>query len=278
MRWRAATLSARLIRMRKAFFTLLASSILCAAPLAAAPGAEPLHVTAALIAEGLPPAHGKPLWVGLRMRQQAGWHTYWKNPGDAGMPTRIEWKLPDGWSASGIMWPAPSRLPVGPLASYGYEGDLVLPVKLLPPANWDGKTPVQISARANWLVCKNVCIPEDGSFTLKLPANPAPAERSLFALWRARVPQPMRFSVATAEKTKDRLLVTLAPAGTGQFFPEHEELVEPGDPPQIKVTGDHVTWSAKLGLQAKDVNPPASVAGVWVPDSGKPLYVETRLK
>jgi DsbC/DsbD-like thiol-disulfide interchange protein len=264
--------------MRRLYFAFLTSSALFAALLAGASAAEALHVTASLITDGANPARDQPLWVGLRMRQQTGWHTYWKNPGDAGMPTRIEWTLPEGWSASGIVWPAPSRLPVGPLASYGYEGDLVLPVKLMPATGWDRITPVQISARANWLVCKDVCIPEDGSFTLKLPANPAPAERSLFAAWRARVPQPTRFSTATAEKIGDRLLVTLAPAGSGQFFPEHEELVEPGDPPQIKASGDHITWSAKLGLQARDVNPPASVAGVWVPDSGKPLFVEAKLK
>jgi DsbC/DsbD-like thiol-disulfide interchange protein len=255
---------------------LVAGCLLFASfPVAAA---EAMHVEASLIASGASPARDAPLWVGLKMRHQAGWHTYWKNPGDAGMPTRIDWTLPAGWSASGIEWPAPARIQLGPLASYGYEGDLVLPVKLIPPSGWDAKSPVRISAKANWLVCKEICIPEGGNFTLSLPARVSEPDRKLFDAWRERVPVSFRFTKATAERNAGRLVVTLEPAGSGQFFPEREELVEPGDPPQVTITGKRATWSAKLGVQGKTLAATAMISGVWVPESGKPLFVQAKLR
>jgi thiol:disulfide interchange protein DsbD len=241
-------------------------------------GAPALHVQASLIAGGAGGARGAPVWVGLKLRHEAGWHTYWKNPGDAGMPTRIEWTLPEGWTAGGIEWPAPERLQIGPLGSYGYEGEVVLPVKLFPPAGWDAKSAVQIGARASWLVCKEQCIPESASVSLSLSARNSEADRSLFELWRLRVPKTFHFTAATAVRNQGRLVLSLAPAGDGQFFPDREELVEPGDPPQVAVNGERVTWSARLGAQGKSITVPASIAGVWVPKSGKPVFVAAVLK
>jgi thiol:disulfide interchange protein DsbD len=261
-------------------YRLLLAAVSAAAVQAGAGSAAPAaaHVTASLVTDSAGAAAGKVLWVGLRMRHDAGWHTYWKYPGDAGMPTRIEWTLPGGWTASSIAWPAPERIQIGPLASYGYEGDTVLPVKLFPPAGWNAKAAARIAARASWLVCKEVCIPEGGDFLLTLPAAANMADSSLLESWRARVPQAFRFTTASAARSGGRLLVTLAPAAAGQFFPEVEELVEPGDAPQLAVSGDRVTWSAKLGVQGNALKTPATIAGVWVPKSGKPVYVEAKLQ
>ena len=260
--------------MRRVLF----ACCLLAAPFATAESSNPLHVNASLIAGDVIHAPNAMIWTGLRMRHQPGWHTYWKNPGDAGMPTRIEWTLPDGWSAGGILWPAPQRIPAGALASYGYDGDLVLPIKLFPPSSWDGKTRVQISAHANWLVCKEQCIPENGTLTLALPATSAAAEQNLLRTWRTRVPQPFRFATASARKSQGRLVITLEPVVAGQFFPEREELIEPGDPPQFTLSGKRATWSARLGVQGKSLSVPATIAGVWVPEQGTPLFVTTKLE
>jgi thiol:disulfide interchange protein DsbD len=259
--------------MRTVFFTAL---VVAASTADAA--AVTQHVDASLVADSGAPAAGAPLWVGLKMHHDAGWHTYWKNPGDAGMPTRITWTLPDGWTASGINWPAPERLQLGPLASYGYAGDAVLPVKLFPPAGWNAKQPAQIVAHTTWLACKEICIPEGADLVLNLPAHNSAADRGLLDTWRARIPQMTRFKTASAERSKDRLVLTLEPAADGQFFPEREELIEPGDPPQLSVNGSRATWSAKLGVQGKTLTAPASVAGVWVPKTGKPVFVEAKLK
>ncbi len=107
---------------------LLALPLLAAAAGTPAAPVEVPHARVELLAARTAAEPGRPLLVGLRIEHEAGWHTYWKNPGDSGMPTRIQWQLPEGWSAGPILWPAPERIRVGPLANFGYEGELLLPV------------------------------------------------------------------------------------------------------------------------------------------------------
>ena len=73
---------------------------------------------------------GKPVWLGLQLAHQPDWHTYWKNSGDSGLPTMLEWQLPDGITAGDIAWPTPKKIPIGTLANYGYEHTVLLPVPL----------------------------------------------------------------------------------------------------------------------------------------------------
>jgi len=75
---------------------------------------------------------GKQVWVGLQLAHQPEWHTYWKNSGDSGLPTQLQWQLPAGVTAGDIAWPNPKKIPIGPLANYGYEGTVLRPVPLLP--------------------------------------------------------------------------------------------------------------------------------------------------
>ncbi|MEN9890852.1 MAG: hypothetical protein RLY78_1147, partial [Pseudomonadota bacterium] len=134
------------------------------------------QVRAELIAhapEGVGP--GKPLWLGLKIEHQPHWHTYWKNPGDSGLPTTLEWQLPAGWAAGDIEWPTPKKLPIGPLMNFGFEGTLLLPVAVQVPAGFNAGQ-ADIKLHAEWLVCKDVCIPESGDFVLSLPAGVAACE------------------------------------------------------------------------------------------------------
>src|SRR5687767_1985282 len=141
---------------------LLSFCLACLAATAlAAPVVKTEHVEADLITEATTARPGKPAVVGLRLRMAPEWHTYWKNPGDSGLPTRIQWVLPEGWKAGEIQWPYPKPLPVGPLMNYGYEDEVVLLSELTPPA--DAKAGAYaIKAKAEWLVCKDICIPEKG--------------------------------------------------------------------------------------------------------------------
>ena len=130
----------------------------------------------ALAPNGLGP--GKTLWLGLELVHQAHWHTYWRNPGDSGLPTELQWKLPTGMVAGPLVWPAPRRIPIGSLANYGYEDTtlLVTPIQMGPsfkPQN--NESSIQIDLRANWLVCKQECIPQEGDFSIKLPIQGATA-------------------------------------------------------------------------------------------------------
>ncbi|HEX7465677.1 MAG TPA: protein-disulfide reductase DsbD domain-containing protein, partial [Usitatibacter sp.] len=119
------------------------------------------HVEADLVADKASAQPGKPLRVGLRLRMEPQWHTYWRNPGDSGLPTKIQWILPEGWKAGEIQWPFPQPLPVGPLMNYGYEDEVVLLAELTPPSSAPAGN-ASIKARADWLVCKDICVPEKG--------------------------------------------------------------------------------------------------------------------
>jgi thiol:disulfide interchange protein DsbD len=117
-------------------------------------------------------APGREMWLGLQIDHAPEWHTYWKNPGDSGLPTTLEWTLPPGWSAGEIDWPAPHGLPVGPLLNFGYEGRLVLPVPLT-LSETAARGPVTLRLKANWLICRIECIPQSGEFELALNSSDA---------------------------------------------------------------------------------------------------------
>ena len=109
---------------------------------------------------------GGTITVALEENIRAGWHTYWINPGDAGAGHEINWTLPPGWKAGAIQWPTPKRLPVGPLMDYGYEGKLWLLQMLTVPADAKLGDTITLKAAAHWLVCKDICVPEDADADL----------------------------------------------------------------------------------------------------------------
>ena len=127
------------------------------------------RVRAELVAhapDGLLP--GRTVRLGLLITHQLHWHTYWRNSGDSGLPTTLAWELPSGVSAGPIEWPTPQRLPIGPLVNYGYEGTVLLPVTLAIPPGFASPT-LDVRLRGDWLVCKEICIPEFGEFSVQLP-------------------------------------------------------------------------------------------------------------
>jgi len=155
-------------------FILLITAPVSISPVWAAPVQRP-HIEAELIPEksGLRP--GEPVTVVLRLKMEKHWHTYWKNPGDSGLPTRITWTLPQGFSAGPIQWPAPRRINVGPLTNFAYEGEIFLLTDIQAPAGLAAGTAVPITARADWLVCEEICIPGDATFSFMLPVSNEPA-------------------------------------------------------------------------------------------------------
>lgn len=156
------------------------------------------QVRAELVAhapEGI--AAGRPMWLGLKITHQPHWHTYWKNPGDSGLPTTLSWTLPVGADAGEIDWPAPRRLPIGPLMNHGYEGSVVLPVPLsITPQFRADQLDVQL--QADWLVCKEVCIPESGRFSLSLPTQASMASHAT-EFEAALAARPQRLAGVTAQ-------------------------------------------------------------------------------
>lgn len=104
--------------------------------------------------------------LGLRIVPDPEWHVYWQNPGDAGLPPKLVWHLPDGFDVSPILYPAPALIPAGPLAAYGYHGEVLYPVRLAPDADLKTGDTVQLEVNASWLICKEECLP--GSLTMKI--------------------------------------------------------------------------------------------------------------
>ena len=104
---------------------------------------------------------GGTLTIALEQVIRAGWHTYWINPGDVGQATSIDWALPAGWKAGELQWATPKRLPVGPFMDYGYEGKVWLLTNVDVPADAKVGATVPLKATAHFLVCQQVCVPED---------------------------------------------------------------------------------------------------------------------
>ena len=104
--------------------------------------------------------------VGLKFKLNSGWHTYWENPGDAGAGASVVWELPPGFTASEILWPGPTKIPVEPLMTYGYEDEALLLTKITSPKTIS--YPVNIGAKVSWFTCKDICLPQEGEVSIKL--------------------------------------------------------------------------------------------------------------
>ena len=164
----------------RALLALLAFGLLGSAAAAAEHPVE-----ARLLAAGDPSAGAVRLGVLLRM--ESGWHTYWQSGGDAGMATQVEWGLPAGWKAGPLQWPAPEKYrEEGDLVAYGYKGEVLLFADVEVPSGGIAD-PTQIEAAVSWLVCREVCIPGDAALSLALSAAGGGAD-SLFAAYAARMP------------------------------------------------------------------------------------------
>src|SRR5580765_492272 len=164
---------------------LLIFLILLTAPaLANARGIEPQ-----LIAEGPAPPSGE-VELAIHMRTNPGWHGYWLNPGDAGLPMDVKWQLPKGFVAGPLRYPVPSRLEVAGLMNYVYERDYAVLVRLKVPADARGLVPIR--AEAHWLACTDkICVPEQGELSLDLAVGAGAPNRAQFDEWRRALPQPL---------------------------------------------------------------------------------------
>ncbi len=135
------------------------------------------HVKATLVSEDTAIQPGTPFWVAVRLEMAPHWHTYWKNPGESGEATQIQWKLPDGYKAGEIRWPVPKKFMVPPVVVYGYEEDVLLMVPITPPSVVTNSKPVTLNAHVNWLECEVECIPGEGDVALTLPIKIEPAKK-----------------------------------------------------------------------------------------------------
>lgn len=221
------------------------------------------HIEVELVSAQRAVQSGQTLLVALRMKMEKGWHVYWRNPGDSGEPTRLDWDLPKGMEAGPILWPAPKRISVPPLVNFGYEGEVFLLTEILPGAA-TGKN-AQLIAEASWLVCQEECIPGQATLSLELPwtqTPPAPSEwaKRMEAV-RATIPTSSPKWSAETKVAGEKLFLTLRGKTTGfegaDFYPYSETLIQHATAPRISVGQDTVTFELLRSPYAENPNPTA---------------------
>ena len=234
--------------------------ILCAglavATAAAAPVEGPVraqHLTVELLPLEGSIQPGGSAAVGLHFTLDKGWHVYWVNAGDSGEPPRIKWTLPDGITASAMQFPAPRRLPLGPLMDFGYEDEVLFPMTLTADSTLKAPSAAPLSAHVDWLVCREVCIP--GKADLALPLQVAaqkgpvdPARQALFDRFRSLLPQPLPASAkAVFGSTPDGFAVALTghPATNAEFFPLDQGQILNAAPQPVRAVDGGVEISLK---------------------------------
>jgi DsbC/DsbD-like thiol-disulfide interchange protein len=183
-------------------------------------------ITPQLVAEGPAPPGGE-VELAIHMRPEPGWHGYWLNPGDAGLPMDVKWRLPNGFSAGPLRYPVPGRLEIANLMNYVYEQDYAVLVRLKVPANAKGTIPIRADAR--WLACTDkFCVPGKGELSLDLPLGTGTPNRAEFDAWRQSLPQPLA-SVGHFEANGNRLRIAIPLPGSVKI--DHPYLFPMADGP-----------------------------------------------
>ncbi|MDO9160396.1 MAG: protein-disulfide reductase DsbD family protein [Burkholderiaceae bacterium] len=211
-------------------------------------------------------APGAKVWAGLQLTHAPDWHTYWKNSGDSGLPTQLNWQLPPGTTAGEIAWPTPKKFPLGPLANYGYDGTVLLAVPLTVESTATGPT-ITLVLEASWLVCRKECIPQDGRFSLTLPVDkPTAIHGMAFEAAQQRLPTSVANNSIYTSVEGQFLHINWPSAPTqwqGQhleFFPEQVGLVDAGTPWEQSWDGSH--WTARIPLSPQRLESPATLSVV----------------
>ena len=217
---------------------------------------------------------GKTVWLGLQLTHQPAWHTYWKNSGDSGLPTTLQWTLPPGVSAGEIAWPLPQRFTLGNLVNYGYGGTMLLPVPLtitpdFKPSLLGGD--IEVKLKASWLVCREVCIPEDGQFALSLPVRGSTAlNGAAFDASLKSQPTPLLGeSRVEVEGNTLKLSVAGLPSAlqgkTLEFFPETAGVIE--NAAKWTQNWQGAVWTANVPLSSQRSQSPTLMSLVLAADS-----------
>jgi DsbC/DsbD-like thiol-disulfide interchange protein/cytochrome c biogenesis protein CcdA len=230
--------------------------------LAEARGIEPQ-----LVAEGPAPPGGE-VELAIHMRTNPGWHGYWLNPGDAGLPMDVQWRLPKGFAAGPLRYPVPTRLIVADLMNYVFERDYAVLVRLKVPADAHGAVPIR--ADAHWLACTDkVCVPEQGQLALDLPVGTGSPNRAQFDAWRKELAQPIA-TVGHIAVAGNKLRVAIPLPETVEIrepylFPVTDNVVDYEAPQSFSRAGDWVV--AELTVK----RPPATFDGVLASAGGRGL-------
>jgi thiol:disulfide interchange protein DsbD len=235
------------------------------------------HVEVRLIAEGPVPANGGKITIALVQKIIPGWHTYWRNAGDSGEPTKIDWKLPDGFAAKDIQWPVPERIPIGPLANFGFKDEVWLLTEIETPKGLAPGSMTTIEADVTWLVCEEICIPEDAKLRLEIDVENAPSPaaqwRDAFAKARGALPETPAIPASFAVQDGHLGLAVILPEALrnvpAHFFPDTPGFIKNAADQARSAKGDaavfHIPGGSKVRI-AEEAAKIEAVSGILVFD------------
>ena len=253
-----------------------------------APKIETDHTSVELVSQYEAAAPGTTQWIGIDFKPKDGWHVYWKNPGDSGLPPRAEFSASPGGSKFGpLEFPTPDRIPYGPLVNYGYEGEVLYPARWTVPADAKAGENVTVTANLKWLICKEECVPGRATLTLRLPVGPAEAlektsgtHTKLFATSTASLSKPAEGKVRLVLSPEgDRVeIAMIAPEAKALskaklknvfFFPEGEYGIAADAKQVATATADGFS----LVIPRKEKKPVGELRGVLKIADGKSYFV-----
>jgi thiol:disulfide interchange protein DsbD len=241
----------RISRLILSFFLLLSASL----PARAASSTySDQHLSVEWINDEFAVYAPDEILAGLHFKLEPGWHIYWKNPGDAGEPPRIDWELPKGVKAGPMLFPAPKRLPLGPLMDFGYENEVLFPMTLYVDSTFKPGSTVHLVAKVSWLVCRGSCIPGKTNLDLNIPVVRGKPGGNGLAIpllkkFRAEIPKPLPVSFNTNyQPSKEGFRLTIE---TGQreqsavFFPEDQDILDNPAPQKLTPTANGLILDLK---------------------------------
>lgn len=264
---------------------LLLSVFLCALSASAqSPTVTGPHVSVTLTSQNTALTKGGSNWIGLHFKLEKGWHVYWTDPGDSGEPPKADWQLPAGFKAGALEFPAPRRLPLQTLMNFGYEDEVLYPIKLDVPANAAGN--VKLIANVRWMVCADTCIPGKGTVAITLPtgaaAQPGP-QAKLFTDTLARLPKPLPASGRTsAVLNGEAIMLSLARSisrdtiRAAEFFPLDDFVIENAAPQLLDSKPGDLRLRLKRSEQAQ--KPPARLRGVLVINGSRAFSIDIPIR
>lgn len=217
---------------------LSAEEAIFSPPAAVSEATAPVEAT--LVSENKTITPGQPFWVGVELKMAEGWDTYWQNPGDVGMPTQINWQLPEGFEAGSIQWPYPEKMTTDNMVAFGYTDEVLLLTQITPPKDFKDSTAL-LKANVSWLACNQSCQPGSADLQLELPVSKEAAVKNdiyatRFDQVRSSLPGP---SVATAKMKDGRIIVNLQGElektfESVLFIPEKGNVIDHSAPQDVK--------------------------------------------
>jgi len=223
--------------------------------------------TALLISEVSSIRPGMPFTVAVRFELDPGWHNYWENPGDSGLPTTIEWTLPEGFEAGDIQWPIPERIVAYPLVDYGYSREVSLLVEITPPPELNAGTSITLDAFVDWLICETICLPAYAELSVEIPVTSGRSEADPqwadhFREARAHLPKVMDEWSVEAELTDSGYRLSVesrddrpSPPDAVYFYPSGSDVLDHAAPQEVVVEAGRLTLELAGSAYAMQPSP-----------------------